>query len=105
MNLLRKTAVILIFALILSASYFLISSPATSSTSNNLPSVTQTNVAYLNGTETYYTNAGQTSAGSITYYSQPNYYLNSTAIFAGSVGTTQQIIFTSALTNMWDIQG
>ena len=53
----------------------------------------QSNPVYLNGTETYYTNAGQTSSGSVTIISLPNYYLNSTYIspFSTKVGTTQSI--------------
>lgn len=85
----KRIIAALILVLLLSVSFSLMSVPALAAP--NSPTVIQSNTAYLNGTETYYTNAGQTSAGSITYYSQPNYYLNSTAIFAGSVGTTQSV--------------
>ncbi|MEM0134858.1 MAG: hypothetical protein QXU18_06470 [Thermoplasmatales archaeon] len=80
-------ALILVIMLSVSLSLMSVSTLA----SPNSPTVILSNTAYLNGTETYYTNTGQTSAGSITYYSQPNYYLNSTAIFAGSVGTTKSL--------------
>ena len=77
--------------LLLSVSYSLISSPPNGSFPGESPNVTQSNSAYLNGTETYYTNAGQTSSGSVTICSVSNYYLNSTSIFAGSVGTSQSV--------------
>lgn len=66
-------------------------SPSFAAPTPDSPTSTQSNAAYLNGTESYYTNAGVTSSGSMTLYSQPDYFLNSTYIFAGSVGTTQSV--------------
>lgn len=85
----KRIIVTIVLLILLSVSFSLMTVPALAAP--NSPTSIQSNTAYLNGTETYYTNAGQTSAGSITFYSEANYYLNSTAIYAGAVGTTQSV--------------
>lgn len=57
----------------------------------------QSNTAFLNGTETYYTNSGETASGTVVVYSEPNFFLNYTMYYAGSVGTSSSVVESSEM--------